>query len=289
MLSVIQNTLRSMIPIIVWSFTGTLHAEDSIVVDQQEHSSNSDIECGRDRRCRIDRLKRRRRAYRLSQARRIAAVIEQNQVLNHSVPSPHARTRREWNLDAEMIFLGDYSYGLTGRYSWTPHLQVSATVADGSLSTYIDDGSTYYETYSLSGHSSYQIILSYLFSKSSWSPFGSIRFYYSESQIEFFSSASSIGNIGFFDDLIDSSEIATGGSNGTGELELHLVGLESGYDYQSLTNGFHARIGITYFFPLFVGFRDSITGANLPAKSTVSRWATTVLDWGINLSIGWSI
>ena len=85
------------------------------------------------------------------------------------------------------------------------------------------------------------------------------------------------------------SSLGGGGpAQGDGELEGHLLSLKGGFDYQSLSNGFHGRLVMSYTYPLFVGHRDAGTGDNLPTRQSAADWAASHLTWNIELSLGWS-
>lgn len=251
-------------------------------------------ECGQDRRCRLERLKRKSEQRHQRVLQIVDRRAQENMALaNDRENSQLPRYRRPWGLD--FITATEGFFGGTGRYHFNEHWQLGLNLGLAPISDRVQMLQREIEVILPDPAVSTQIEGIYLSSAGSFSPLAGlgIRFIKGEGVIS--DSQAPLGGggglIGLVTDL--ANNLAGGATTQSiqqrGELELHLISAKIGIDYQSLSNGFHARLALSYHYPLFGGHRDSASGQNLPTRASAKDWAEQDLTWDIEFSLGWSL
>lgn len=254
----------------------------------------AELECGHDRRCRLERLKRR------SQQRKGAQLkltdrrsYEAMQLSLDRENSDLPRYRRPWGVD--LMAATEGLYAGTGRYSFNEHWQVGLNVGLASISDTVKQQRRVLSLTLTEPALSAQVEGLYMSSASSSSPFVGlgVRYLQGAGTVRD-TQAPSTGGGGIIGLVTDIANNLAGGSGAqqlqeTGELELHLLSAKVGFDYQTLGNGLHVRLAVSYHYPLYAGHRDSSSGKNLNTKASLKDWASSDLTWDIELSLGWSL
>ena len=255
---------------------------------------SADLECGADRRCRLERLKlqsqaRKRRQLKLTDHRAREAMALQTGREHSELP----RYRRPWGVD--LMAASEGFYGATGRYSFNEHWQVGLNAGVAMISDTIKQRARIISLALAEPGVSAQVEGLYMVSAQRSTPFVGLGARYIQGVATVTDSQAPIGGgggiIGLITDIANNIAGAptTQQVQQSGELELHLLSAKAGIDFQDLGNGLHARIALSYHYPIYGGHRDVDTGENLDTKASVKDWATDDLTWDIELSIGWSL
>jgi len=268
--------------------------ELSSAVAQGSSELSAQRACGQDRRCRLERLKRRsqaRSATRLQLTDRRAR--ESMALINGRKTSELPRVRRPWGVD---IFAAtELITGLTGRYSFNENWQLGLNVGGGDISDSVKQLERTITLELPEPAVSAQVEALYLPRAGSSSPFIALGARYLQGLGRITDNQAPLsgggGLIGLVTDVVNNvtGQASTQQVSESGEVEMHLLSAKVGYDYQALGNGFHARIGLSYHYPLFAGHRDSSSGQNLTTRASALEWAKRDLTWDLELSIGWSL
>ena len=244
-------------------------------------------QCGADRRCRLARLKKLNQARRLSRQKGIdfqALTYIKNTDARHQSSIP--RQSRVWGIDLSSFYLG---YGFTGRYSLSPRWQVNLSYNWVPIESEVMLISRAINVQSLDPLPFFDASLLYFNRLKMLSTYMGLSLRYGKGEM-YVSDTNAVASGGLIDGLLGSIGGGNGGEYASeqGEGEFHMIGLSGGLDYQSAT-GFHARLGLTYHFPLFVSHRQSDTGQNFSmTKGSLNTWASTVLSFGYDFSLGWT-
>ena len=265
------------------------------------YGRGADLECGADRRCRLERLKqqsqaRKRRRLQVTDQRAREAMKLQTGREHSELP----RYRHPWGVD--LMAASEGFYGATGRYSFNEHWQVGLNAGVAMISDTVKQGPQISSltprvislTLAEPGVSA-QVEGLYMMSAQRSTPFFGLGARYIQGVATVTDSQAPLGGgggiIGLITDLANNlaGTPTTQQIQQSGELELHLLSAKVGIDFQDLSTGLHARIALSYHYPLYGGHRDIDTGKNLATKTSVKDWATDDLTWDIELSIGWSL
>jgi opacity protein-like surface antigen len=226
-------------------------------------------ECGGDRRCRLDRLKRANAARRYAgqlEAERYALSVQRG--LDARAAEEILRMQKPISVEFYTSFLG---LGLTGGYTFLDgKLRAEGLFSFNSEYVYQDVNVSGQEIY-LDGNinaTSLGANATYMFNTGWWSPYVTAGAIYS------------FGDFGtyFFDDF-------SGGYNDR-DMEMHIVQAASGFDVQA-PFGLRARLGATLRYPIFV----NTTQAGVLDRNTreaLRSWFTENKLLGVEFSAGWA-
>ena len=249
--------------------------------------------CGQDRRCRIERLKR------LTQAQRESALkmadfraYRFNEENDQREKSAYPRINKPFNVDINYFL---WVAGFSASYQLSAHFQTRFEAGVGLYSDTSERASRFIDFYSDDGINTFRLNITYLNSQDALSSYVNLGLSYLIGIAEVYDSNASAsgGVLGQLGGIISNTTgINLGGSNGgptsgVGEFEAHLASVGAGFDYQH-QSGFHARLGLSYTRPIFVGHRDADGRQNLPTKQSAEDWTSDILDLSIDFLLGWA-
>lgn len=253
---------------------------------QSRHMS-AQKQCGQDRRCRLERLKLLNQKRKQSQARgqdRRALKYQEN--IDKKYLRITTREQRPLLFDLDFMVADYFSgSGIATSWQWLKHLRLNASyVFNCSLHGYYD-----YDTeYNFDG-SCYKGGVRYLFGTKNFSTY--IEAYGMQMIVD--------GNIytynnngavsgGGFEDIFDfTPEPQFTDDYIDGELEAHLLGLGTGFDWQT-EKGFHLRLGVSTHYVLFASLRDKSSRANLTDNEIEALIVDNVLALTVDFSLGYA-
>lgn len=250
------------------------HAEKG----REDQDRSADQACGRDRRCRLARLRVLGQSKRQDETRLITQrAQEQADLISRRAQLNVPREAFPWGLDLISSVNSEFgSFGIAGAWQWLEHLQLWGGVSVCNLDTYDPKRSFYGYDAGLYA----QLGTRYLFSRKDLSTYLGAQIGYIQQDGEM--SGNSDGG-SFFDFGFDGS----GYNFETGELEAHLIGLSAGADYQS-RDRFRLRLGVTMNYVLFASHRDINTRANLSTRSIAPAVVDQALGVVLDLAIGYA-
>lgn len=240
--------------------------------DNSWQNQTTQEECDRDRRCRIDRLRRR------NEARRYQSMVREEQELmafQENVARERAESipRTAKPLAAE--FYVSFGFGLAAMYTVSDHLRLEGTLT--YIDAYVDAetvsmGQTIYSSGYIDGWNG-GAALTYLMRTRWWTP------YLSLAMILHRGSYSSWGNFGdFFEDF---------GGNSDTQSVLHLAEGRFGFDVQ-LKAGARARLGILYRLPIYAQAKLGPGSYDESSRKVLQEWINGSRRIAPELSIGWA-
>ncbi len=229
-------------------------------------------ECDMDRRCRINRLKRR------NQARRYQTMLEEEQrVMDYqsSVKQKRkdAKPRTAKPLSTE--FYVSFGFGFAAAYSLSDHLRLEGTLT--YLDSYVDaetvvDGQTVYSSGYVDGWNAGGAV-TYLMRSSWWTP------YVSGAMILHRGNYSSWGGYdGFGFDFEGSSGVQS---------IMHLAEARFGFDVQ-LNFGARARLGVLYRYPIYTQAKTGVASYDDGSREILNEWIKGERRIAPEFSIGWA-
>lgn len=235
-------------------------------------NQTTEQECSADRRCRIDRLRRR------NQARRYQTMLEEEQramEFQNSVNQRRldAKPRTSKPLAAE--FYVSFGFGLAGSYMVSDHLRlegtftridayVDAEVTTGGQRTY---SSGYIDGWNVGGSATYLMRTKW------WTP------YLSVAMIAHSGNFSSYGSFGEFDFDF--------GSGSDTQSILHLVEGRFGFDAQ-FKRGLRARLGVLYRYPIYSLAKFGPGNYDDASTDVLEAWIKSSRRIAPEFSIGWA-
>ncbi len=216
-----------------------------------------DQSCGKDRRCRIGRLRDKLRTKRILEAKledeQLFKLLMLYETKKRSL-YPRLEDNLSFNYIADINFsLKSPLIGLNIMYSLDEHWQVDADILNVSSS--FDAGDYYF----YNGYQ-FRVGMNYLNDVSVFSSYYGVAFAYTE---------------------LNDYDI---------ESPAHTIYLKYGLDWQFIT-GFHMRLGLYYAVPLYIGLRDSNSKQNVaePEKSaTTAEIASALYGLGMYFHLGFS-
>lgn len=281
-----------LIAVLITVFMG--FAERSVAQPRAVMSSQATDACGADRRCRLERLKERRRERehrRLKRADRVSRELVSLERPRASSRLP--RYRYAWGLDLSTS--DDSSIGVNGRYSFTEHWQLNVNVSATDLSNIYDLQGRQLGLDMIDPIPSAALELDYFTRTNSLSPFVGfgVRWMKGLAYLSDSDAPQDVGLLGaaanLLGDLVDLPTGSAGPVNAEGELEAHIFYVTAGLDYQQMRTPFHLRLALNYGYPLFVGHRDQGNKQNLPTRASALDFMSERLAWTLHFLIGWSL
>lgn len=242
--------------------------------DEVFESKNASQECARDRRCRIDRLKRQNRARRYMEI--VDAEEEALEFQRH-----HAQTKRRevlrlvrpfnvsfgatpWGTSLSAGYTLWGKWRLEGKVLWLNTQYVEETVNIQGVESFVDGS-----TDALFG--GLQAI--YLFNPGWWSPYVGGEALYGRGSLlpSYYEEDFGFGGLSIGEQM---------------DLTYHLVGAAVGVDLQ-LDWGLRGRVGLTARHPLFVNARSNDVIVQY-ARKMITTWFEEEQRFGFEISIGWA-
>jgi hypothetical protein len=255
-----------------------------VVADSEVNREPTALEtCATDRRCRLDRIKRKNQARRLSQQLRdeqvVAAIVaEQEKERRRSLP----RVDKPWLVDQRTSLFGvlgldlGYSFGRIFQ-AGTSYLHDSDDVwVEGDLTTgfggWGGDLSTHWWTTGVS-------LLPYT---GSFTPYAGVAFarVWGDFDSELYIPRTVVlpdGNT-YIETDVETRSVA---------VEFHAVELQAGIDFQAQA-GFHARLGFVYRAPVYTQARTGPGEYHDEVRSAMKDWFDDNARFDFALTVGWA-
>lgn len=257
------------------------HAQNDTTEQSTQQESAQD-QCGFDRRCRIDRLKR------LNNLNRRVAILNEEQQISKITDDLHEqhldntpRLNKPWGADITTTRLG---IGFLGGYNLNGslRLETSLIIHEDWIYSY-DDNDNYIDGY----QDGYFLNLSatYFFMPGWFSP------YVNAGIVAGWATFSNSGY--YYGDWGGGSTDGTGGpprnENQYAEIhtKYHIVTASAGFDVQ-LRLGLHARLGLEYGYSLYNQARYSAGNYDADIRKGLGKWMSQFALWGYQFHIGWA-
>ena len=249
--------------------------------------SSAKEQCGQDRRCRLERLKllnqKRKRSQAQGQDRR---ALKYQDNIDKKYLRITMREQRPLLFDLDYMMSDDFSgSGIAVSWHWLKHLRLNASyVFECSL-----NGSFDYDTeYNFNGRC-YKGGVRYLFGTKNFSSY--IEAYgmqmVVDGDIYMYNNNGAVSGGGFEDIFDFTPEPQFTNDYVEGELEAHLLGLGTGFDWQT-EKGFHLRAGVSTHYVLFASLRDKRSRANLTNNEIESFIVDDALALIFDFSLGYA-
>jgi hypothetical protein len=258
--------------------------------NEATQTSNADDECGTDRRCRIERLKKRnqqrlkRRA--VGNSRRLKKLEEK---LDLKALKKGPRELRPYTIAFEtMKGIGLDMQGLAGSWQWLEHFRLIGTFYPiCEIHQYPYSYSYSYNNY-LSGHC-IKGGIRYLNGKSALTTYIDLYAIYMLLEGNRNYGASFV--FGGYDRIEDPFGTTTNEHddvyNEDAELEAHILGIGTGLDWQP-KQYLHLRLGLSTHYVIFASVRDRLTRVNLTETNTEQIIVSDAMSITLDFSIGYA-
>jgi len=263
-------------------FGGECQPVEDVVQTLSSASGDTSIEtmandeCGGDRQCRIDRLRRKNRARRHVQKLEEEQQAEETiQRIQESKLEEMPRLDRPIGFDWRVSRLG--ALGVAAGYTFGGRLRGELQFARNwfSVNQTVDVQGN---DISFNGSQPISFVLPgiyYYFLKSDFSPYLGATFVYGKGELS-----------------VGSSSLGSGGSDGEVSdnlgTEYHGIGLHGGLDFQWRGNGFHSRLGVAYRPKLYHQARISAGNYSELGRRVIDQWYQQVVRLDVVFLLGWN-
>lgn len=258
-------------------------------LDRSVQEMNADDQCGKDRKCRIERLRKLNQKRRLKQSQHNAQrAIRFQDKLNQNSLKKTPRELYPFSIDLETMTWQELSLaGIGLTWQWLKHLKLI-----GAYYPSCDVSTNYSSSYNafLTGRC-IKAGIRYLNHTSAFTTYFDLYAMHmlleGDVEIGSYNDQSVLGGGGgIFDDLLDTNNEYYG-VNEYGELETHVLGFGAGVDWM-ISQRFHLRLGLVTHYVLFASLRDEVSRANLIEDHTEQVLMNEVMSVSFDLSIGYA-
>lgn len=278
------RALMSLISVIITLLPWRVLAEPSLKGETEPTSQGAEIECGQDRRCRLDRLKRLNERKRRAESRSL-----DQRLLDQSAELDRDSDRRETIREMKPYSLGLTSLanpnlssgGFEASWQWMRHMKVVGAYHTYSKINHFENPSFWSDK-----GQAFKFGLRYLKSVKNFSTY--LELYALHLTVN--------GELSQWNNSLDSGGILdvfgggfTGGNTAYsyGELEAHIIGLGGGVEWQ-FNLGLYLRLGLCTHYALYATHRDPESRMNLATRDAASDLISKVYSLVYDFSIGYS-